>query len=201
MSSEAESTQEANAPAQKALWGWWVPVVLAALLTFMCAYWIGIGRVGLGQVSLTRVDRMYKTESSMVSRAVLAVVTAAGLALFTGYRRRRAGQVDGVALLGGAWVLGWVAFFASILSGLELSGPQYKCLYPSCWPRGYQGLAIATPIIVAVLVMAVMATLGRRAPWWVRAALPAVVFVVLTIVQAAIWDSAVIPFFDRPPPF
>lgn len=34
----------------------------------------------------------------------------------------------------------------------------------------------------------------------VRASVPAAVFLTLTIVQGAIWDSTIIPFFDRPPP-
>lgn len=202
---DADAAEDADEV--EVLHGSWVPVVAAMLLTWVGAIWIGVGRAGLATVSVTREGLTYSAQGSALSQTVTTGLTAAGLVLFTGYRRRAVGLVDGIALAGGAWVLGWVGLISKFSSGLEFGGPTYKdgpadtCVYASCWPAGYQGIAIAAPIIVAVLAAAAMATLGRRTAWWVRAAVPPVALVMLTLVQVAVWGSAVIPLFERHPPF
>lgn len=185
----------------------WLPVVAAMALTFVGALWIGIGRAGLAAVSVTREGLTYSAQGSALSQTVATGLTAAGLVLFTGYRRRAVGKVDGVALVGGVWVLGWVGLISEFSSGIEFGGPQYMggpvdtCVYASCWPASYQGTAIAAPTIVAVLAAAAMATIGRRTSWCIRAAVPAAVLIVLTLLQVTIWNSTIIPLFEGPPPF
>lgn len=207
MSCEAGTAEEVDAPGLEVRRGWWVPVVLASLLTWVGAVWIGIGGQGLAAVSVTRADLTYSAQGSVTWLAVNTALTAAGIALFTGYRRSPVGRVDGVALAGGVWTLGWVGLLSAFSSGFEFGGPTYPggppdtCVYASCWPGGYQGVALALPVITAVVVAAVLATLGRHKRWWIRAVLPGVVLIILTAVQVAVWESTVIPFFAQPAPF
>jgi hypothetical protein len=54
---------------------------------------------------------------------------------------------------------------------------------------------------VACLAKVAMATLGRQLTWYRRALTPALTFVVLSIVQVAVWDTLVIPVLTGPPLF
>lgn len=120
MSCEAGTAEEVDAPGLEVRRGWWVPVVLASLLTWVGAVWIGIGGQGLAAVSVTRADLTYSAQGSVASLAVNTALIAAGIALFTGYRRSPVGRVDGVALAGGGVDarLGWS--FLSVFVGIRV---------------------------------------------------------------------------------
>lgn len=139
MSGEAETARVGHAAESKARRGWWVPVVAAGLLTWVGALWIGLGQ-GLASVSLVRADLTYPGDDSTTTRMMLITLTAAGLMLFTGYRRSPVGRVDGVALTGGVWVLGWVGLMSTLWSGFEFNGPDHMggpvdtCVYARCGP-------------------------------------------------------------------
>ncbi|WP_055483193.1 hypothetical protein [Sphaerimonospora mesophila] len=140
---------------------------------------------------------MRPTLAPTPSWAVLTAVTAAGLALFTG-PRAWVRWADPVSLAGGIWTLGWLALFSYLESNFELTGTAH-CVYASCWPLGWRELAVAAPLGLGCLALLVIGTLGRRAPGWVRAAVPASLFVVLAVVQVAIWDGVVVPVLNGPP--
>jgi hypothetical protein len=47
--------------------------------------------------------------------------------------------------------------------------------------------------------MVVAALLVRRVRWWVRAVVPAVVWVAALVVQQAVYSPWLLPIFERPP--
>lgn len=171
--------------------------IAGTLLAFVGAYWVGLGSAQLGHVWITRVGSVDRTLAPTPSWAVLTAMTAAGLALLTG-PRAWVGRVDPVSLVGGVWTLGWLAMFSDFKSNWELTGTAH-CVYASCWPRGWQELAVAAPLGIGCLALVVMVAFGRRVPRWVRAAVPASLFVVLAVVQVAIWDGVIIPVLNGPP--
>ncbi len=184
-----------------------IPASAALVLTWVGAGSIGIGAQGLAAVSVTRAGATYPAHGWTLSQTVITGVTALGLVLFTGFRRRPVGRFDGVAITGGAWLLGWVWLFSELSSAFEFGGPTYPdgpvdtCVYASCWPSPYQGIALAMPVVVAVLAAVAMATLGRRLSWWIRATVPAAVLIAATLLQVTTWDRYVIPLFEGPSPF
>lgn len=170
-------------------------------LTLNGALSIATVQYGLGRASVTKAGLIYQEDASAISRVVSVGLFAIGLGLFTGHRRNVVQRVDGVALADAAWTIAWLGILAPLPSGFEYGGTANPCLYADCWPRGFQELAIVSPAVVAVISMIAMATLGRRKAWWLRASVPAGLFVVLSVVQIAAWDMYVVPLFDRPPPF
>lgn len=177
------------------------PAMVAGFLFLLVgAWWIGFGNAQLGTVLLTQVGVVSQTLAPSPSWAVLTGLTGGGLLLLTS-PRVWVGAVDWAKLLGAGWALGWTLLLSFFSSAFEFTGPQARCVYSSCWPRGYQELAIASPLLTACLVMVVMATAGRRLAWWWRAATPAVTFVALTVLQVQVWDRLAVPFLSGPPPF
>lgn len=175
-------------------------VVVGFALTLAGSIWIGLAAADLSIVWLTRDGVLEPVATTThFSRAMRALVTAIGLFLLT-LPRRWVVLGDLAQLFGAVWTLGWLALSSTLFSGAEFTDPSRQCVYDSCWPRGYQELAIATPLMVACLLMIAMASLGRQQPQWIRGLVPAGAFLLLMIVQAAIWDPIMIPFFNAPPP-
>lgn len=173
-------------------------VVVGMVLSWAGAVWVGLGAADLSTVWLTRDGVLEPSATTThLSRAIRSFVTAVGLFLVT-LPRRWLALGDLAQLCGAFWTLGWLALGSSISA--EFTDPSRQCVYDSCWPQGYQELAIATPLMVACVLMIWMASLGRRQPQWIRGLVPAGAFLLLMIVQAVIWDSIMIPFFNTPPP-
>lgn len=179
--------------------GAWVTAGAAVgfLLTFVGTFWMGFGGAELARVWYTGKFVDPTTAPTLVG-TVCAVATTVGLGLLAA---PRAWVRHWLQLLGGCWTLGWVYLFSDFASQAEFTGSEPPCVHTACWPQGYHEFAVAVPLVIAVVTMGVTATVGRRLRWWLRAAVPSLTFVVLTIVQLALWDRAVIPFLSAPPPW
>jgi hypothetical protein len=103
-----------------------------------------------------------------------------------------------VAQGAGGVVVGGAALLANSFH-FYFTGPDDGCTYSGCWPLYQQTAALAAPGILTGLSMLVMALLWRRTPWSVRALVPLVVLLVTLGVQYAVWDSTLIPIFERVP--
>ena len=62
------------------------------------------------------------------------------------------------------------------------------CFHESRWPLGEPTAALVSPSVLAGLLMVVAALLVRRIHWWVRAVVPALVWVAALVVQHAVWS-------------
>jgi hypothetical protein len=88
-----------------------------------------------------------------------------------------------------------------LLLAIDAAGFSFDngCFYASCWPMGEQTAALAFPSVLTGLLMVVAALLVRRVEWWVRAVVPALVWVAALVVQHAVWSPWLLPIFERPP--
>jgi len=57
---------------------------------------------------------------------------------------------------------------------------------------------MGAPVLVALVTMLVFGITGRRVRTWVRATLPAIVLVALTVAQALAWRPYLLPFLLGP---
>lgn len=166
-----------------------IGVPLGLIASFVGASWVGFAGAGLAEVSLTRVDVVGPTTAPSPSWALFTVVNAAGLALLAG--RSRVGRVDVVAALGGLWILGWLGITSVLGSGWELTGPDVDCVRPGCAPQGIEELLVGAPLAVAALALLTLGLVGARER--VARAAPPLVYVVLAVLQVAVWDDVVVP--------
>ncbi|MFG1911666.1 hypothetical protein [Kribbella sp. NPDC048928] len=104
-----------------------------------------------------------------------------------------------VQLFGGLVVIGGTLLGYFLSHPYTFGGPDTPCAYTSCWPLRPQAVALTAPGVVAGLVMIVMAFLVNRRPWWFRAATPAATWLLLLLLQYAIWDPYLLPVFQGPP--
>lgn len=174
--------------------------VLGFSMLLAAAVWVGFAKAGLATVLTTRPEVVSETTAPGGSWVPLVLCTVLGLVLTTG-RLPRGGRIDLVQVGAATWTLVWLAICTWLGTGWELTDQDVRCSYRSCWPQHYQEAALAAPLLVACTLMYVMATLGRRRPWWPRALVPSLAFLVLSIVQVAIWDRFAVPTFASPPPF
>ncbi|GAA4722157.1 hypothetical protein GCM10025782_20150 [Pedococcus ginsenosidimutans] len=190
-----------------------VAVLLGFALTFVGAFWTGFGGAQLGHVLTRQRDIVTMTQAPSWTWAVLTALTTAGLGLLSwssGMRSsslRSASPADAgtgrpvVAAAGSLWTLAWLGAFSLVGAQFEVTGPRDRCARSSCWPHGWQELAVATPLLVASLVLLGAGLLARRAPRAVALVAPPATYLVLTLVQVAAWDGMVVPFLTGPPPF
>ena len=92
------------------------------------------------------------------------------------------GQGFGCALVAGSSML--------VLLLVKAAGPSSGicCLHESRWPLGEPTAPLVSPSVLAGLLMVVAALLVRRIHWWVRAVVPALVWVAALVVQHAVWS-------------
>ena len=172
-----------------------VPGLLVLLVS---AYWTGVGTSAyLGTVLLT--GGVSEPRASLLEWVLMTSVGALGLVLIT-RPSRWFRSIDYVALFGAVWTLVWTALITTFSYSLELSDPDRRCRYPSCWPGFYQPLSITAPLAVGCLLVVVVSTAGRRRSWRIRALIPAGVYVVLNLALAGLWEDFFLPLFDAPPP-
>ena len=168
-------------------------------LLLIGSYAIGLGSNELAttRVMMDWVDPMHAPSSTWAAMNGLVVC---GLLLVTTPRLRTG--PDLVAVTGAVWTVACTAVFSWVRYAAEFWFPDRQCRFSSCWPGVYQPAAIAAPVVVSAgLLVVVMATVGRRRSWLVRALWPTGVFVVLTLVQVAVWERYVVPFFHTAPRF
>lgn len=175
-------------------------VFLGLGLSFVGAFWVGSGGAQLGHVLTTQRNVVSQTLAPSWTWALLTAVTTAGLWLCAGARSsaRRPGMV---AVVGAAWTLGWLALFSFVGAQFEHTGPAARCVHASCWPYGWQELAVALPLLLGCLVLLGTGVVGRRGSRAPGGLTPAATYLVLTLVQLALWEDVVVPFLDGPSPF
>ncbi|MGL5931120.1 MAG: hypothetical protein ACRCY8_19470 [Dermatophilaceae bacterium] len=176
-----------------------IGAVAGAVLAVVGTFWLGFGGGELGRVALTRSDLVSLTLAPSPTWAAFTVALAASLALLAG--PRPTGRFSVTAVAGAVWVLLLLLGFSVLGSGWEFTGPEATCVRAGCWPRWWQELAVAAPLVVGALALLVVGLVGGRAPAWVRHGVPAVLFLVLAVAQVALWESAVIPVLVGPSPF
>ena len=110
------------------------------------------------------------------------------------------GRVDVGQALAAVWVGVWLSASVWLLYSVQFSGPDSVCTYNSCWPSPYQELMVAAPVALTAIAMACLAITGRPARVFVRAAIPALILLVLTVVQRIAWRSLALPILIGPPP-
>lgn len=167
------------------------------------AFWIGVGVTGMGTVSLVRPELMYPPGEVGVWSLMVGLM-AAGFAACTAPKSssgRPPMRIDVVQLCAAVSFVCLLLMFLPFVSGMEFIGPEDQCIYGDCFPRPYQELLLAAPALAAAASMTVCAFLGPRMRWWLRALVPAVIFIGASAVQLAIWDSVVLPFLGGPSPF
>lgn len=144
--------------------------------------------------------------------AALVLWMAATLVAVTGLPRRRsepggqpwrrarggagAAVVQGV---GGAIVIGGTLLGYFLSHPYTFGGPDTPCLSASCWPEQPQSIALTVPGLAAGLALVVMALLVNRLPWWIRAVVPAAIWLLLVSLQYGLWDATLLPTFQGPP--
>ena len=178
------------------------PIRVVAGLTFVLigAAWYGINGGQLATVFVTDPHIVTRTEAPTIEWVLVTLLSAAGVAMLTSSTGQGEIAIDPVQLFGSLWAIGSVAGLSRLGSMFEFTGPDRRCTYASCWPGIYQGAAMAAPMLMAGVSMAVTAMIGRRCALWVRVVFPAVVLIVMAVVQLLIWDRVAVPFFDGPPP-
>lgn len=178
-----------------------VALVVGALLGVLGAMWIGAGEGGLGQALLTHSDLASETTAPSPTWATMSMVNALALSLLVGRPRGRGGgRVDWIAVAGALWVVMWLVLLSVLRMAFAMSDTDAVCVRAGCWPHGWQEFAVAVPLGAGALTLLGVGLVSRTWPWWLRRGLPAGVYIILTIVQLAIWDRFVIPFFLGPSP-
>lgn len=200
MTSSVESPAAPPAPAPGAGPRTVLAVVAGLALSFVGAFWVGFGGAQLGHVLTTQRDVVSRTLAPSWTWVLLTAVTAAGLWLLS-WPGARGPRPRAVAALGASWTVGWLAVLSFVGAQFEHTGPQARCTYSACWPYGWQELLVAAPLLVGCLVLLATVVLGRRGPRSLALVAPAATFVVLTLVQAALWERVVVPFLAGQPPF
>lgn len=125
----------------------------------------------------------------------LTLVASAGLP-----RNGGKGSVGGAIFqaIGGLVIVGGLAVGEVLGHVFRFSGEGDRCTYPSCWPLPQQTAALLAPGLLAGLSMVLMAFLVKVLPWWVRAAVPAVLWLAALVAQHLVWGTW-LPIFQGPP--
>ena len=188
--------------------GWWVAnimiMVLGQVLLSVCLllFTLSDGYLAVidprkplsGPLLLNPIGLWYALHVGLI---VIAMVACAGRLAPRGDERALAGGVS--QAIGGLNAVGTTLIGQKLSSALYFVRPDDSCTYDSCWPLKQQAIALATPMVIAGVVMVVAALLVRSWSWWWRALLPPVLGLVLLLVQHQLWYSWLLPIFERPP--
>lgn len=178
-----------------------IQIFAGYLILFIGGLYIGITNAGLDTVSLASPGRIADNPTQTTTWIAMVLATAFGIGLcsstrFSTWLRIDAWQLAAAALFAGGTL--YLAFFTSSLGFLD---PDTQCAYASCWPRPYQEFLIAAPTFLAAASMSLFAVKGQGVAWWIRSTVPAVIFLLLSVIQFAVWDSLILPILSASPPF
>jgi hypothetical protein len=189
------------------LWG----VLNAAVMVLgLAAVLWGAGTAALSTLYLPRVDESVlghgvttlarpidTTWGVTVALTAFGMVACAGLPSMRDAAQSLSGAIG--QGFGGVIVAGSSMLVLELINAAGFSPPGNGCFYESCWPLREQTAALAFPYVLAGLLMVVAALLVRRIRWWVRAVVPALVWVAALVVQHAVYPPWLLPIFERPP--
>jgi hypothetical protein len=173
----------------------------AGLLSFG---WIGMGlNTYLSQVDPSQSGQGVTYHGHSIDSTWIALVVWMSLTLIASAglpRKGGRGSLKGAIFqgIGGLVVAGGMAVADAISNVFRFSGEGDRCTYPSCWPLHQQTAALLAPGLLAGLSLVVMAFLVRLVPWWVRAAVPVVLWLAALVAQHLVW-STWLPIFEGPP--
>ncbi|MFG1911664.1 hypothetical protein [Kribbella sp. NPDC048928] len=140
---------------------------------------------------------------AIVAWLLLTLVASTGLPRRSaggGLRRARGGGgAAAVQLIGGLVVIGGTLLAYVVSHPYGFGGPDIPCTYASCWPQRPQAVGLTVPGLAAGAASVVMALLVDRCSWLTRAVVPAALWVVLLVLQNAIWDPYLLPILQGPP--
>ena len=177
-----------------------IQLLVAFSFTVAAACWIGLGDAGLPTNSLVRPALIYPG-ADIKTWLIMLVVVAAGLGLwFTPTSLLMNHRTDFVQLVGAVISALLVLSFLPFVSGFEFSDPANSCVYETCWPQPYQEILMSAPVFLTSLVMAICGVIGSRLQLLVRVALPISVYVLLAILQYAVWQPLILPFLSGSSP-
>lgn len=176
--------------------GRWSAVFVGLILSVRAAIWTGATAAGLPAVSYTsfHIAGLQGWYWGEVAGCVLAVILLTGPRRW-GYRWLNIFQAS-AALWLGLGVVFWSHFLAAALS--IGAGRVGGCVRTGCWPDGVQEWLWGAPLLLACVAMLAMACCNRL-HWWIRAAVPAVVFLTARIIQVMIWVPIIMPWLAAEP--
>jgi len=174
-----------------------IRLVVGLIGLFVAAWWVGLASNALPHV-LSVVQRVHEPTESIATKVAMTLVMALCMAVVTG--AWGVGRVDVGQALAAVWVGVWLSASVWLLYSVQFSGPDSVCTYNSCWPSPYQELMVAAPVALTAIAMACLAITGRPDRVFVRAAIPALILLILTVVQQIVWRSLALPILIGPPP-
>ncbi|MEV6411795.1 hypothetical protein [Kribbella sp. NPDC051718] len=193
-----------SAPQGRWLSLWETGLLIAAGAGLLSFGWVGMGlNQYLGQVDPSQDAQGVTYHGQPVDRTWVLLVVWMSLTLVaaTGLPRRNGkGSLTGAIFqgLGGLIAAAGMGVAEVISNVFRFSGAGDRCTYPSCWPLQQQTAALLGPGVLAGLSMVVMAFLVRLLPWWVRAAVPVVLWLAALVAQHLVWGTW-LPIFQAPP--
>lgn len=172
----------------------WGALLAGFVLSLHAAMWSG-GNSGLPSASLIGYgtgEIRVEWQWDQVAVCVLAMI------LLTGAQRWAVGWLN-VSQLGAAVWLAALTIFWSLMmrSAGWIPVKDHGCVRTGCWPDGVQEWLGCAPMLLACIAMVVVACRGRS-PWWLRALVPAAVFLSARIIQVSLWGSVILPWLNGP---
>jgi hypothetical protein len=178
-----------------------IQIFVGYLLLAIGGFCIGITNAGLDTASLTSPGHVANNPAPTATWIAMVLATTLGVALCSSARFSDWLRIDAWQLAAAGLFAAGTLFLAFAMSFLAFIDPDTQCAHASCWPLPYQELLIAAPALLAAVAMSLFAVKGHGAAWWIRSTVPAGIFLLLSVIQFAAWDSMILPFLSVPPPF
>ncbi|MGC0252309.1 hypothetical protein [Pseudactinotalea sp. Z1748] len=182
-----------------------VQVLLAIVLLAYSGAMLGFGVQPLAQVNPTGVIDPYTRGlvagvNPSATWSGLVVVTVAALALCTPVDARGPSARAGL-IAGAIYWLCITGLFAIIMVDMRTGGfgPEYVCVYSSCWPATVQQFALAAPAIPTAVTMVLLGVVFPCSSWWWRMLVPPAVFLSAVTTQWMVWEWWIVPLLEGGP--
>jgi len=197
-SEQEESLHMHVSPAASAARALWIATAGLAVMVGSASYAFG-GNISVDPRGLDRVNSPLLFGTDFVA---VTVVVALGTAAAAGAPRpqRATGSLgSAVGQFSVALMLILGTAIGSLLNSIWTFGPDYRCVYPSCWPANAQSLVGSLPGLVTAVAVLVAALLVGRLGWTVRAIFPACTWLLSVVALRLIWEPLLLPVFTGPP--
>ncbi|WP_157085727.1 hypothetical protein [Devriesea agamarum] len=173
---------------------------IASLLVCTCVAFIsGVDNSGLSRVRLVEPRGVVHGLAASSAWVLMNVVLSTGLAIAP-VRRENSFWFLSFRLGLAVWlVVAWCGGL-SFITSFEFFWPSDHCVYSSCWPQPFQGMLACAPLLIACAVFAITDVFRRPIDTYLRAILPSVIYIFLTVMQFWVWDRYILQFLNGPPP-
>lgn len=164
--------------------------VLAGLAFCLVGTWCqSVGRSVLPQVSIY-TGKVYPSYGFPVLWLVSLLFCSVGIWVVT--TREPEYVVDWGQFIASLSMIVW-GLVVVLWSSLATFPADPECMYPFCWPLGFQDVVSLAPLVSASLVMAVMSV--SVIDWRWRVLLPIGVLAVAMLVQQLLWEPVWLTLF------